>query len=216
LSTRIIASPYTFAVSVSLGLDGGEQRPPRVLGRHFADRKGPGQPEPRVVVHQAAFDAGRVELAHLVARLGVVLEHLVAVRKPLRNVERPVVVGRKLDRDVLEIGGALGTQVDDDVEDRAARRPHQLGLGSGRILEVHAAQRAPVFVERDVGLRDQRFQPVVGELPLAERAGEEAAVVLATLDVDDEGALELGFGEDHWVVAVCWIWSKGLRRSFLP
>ena len=36
---------------------------------------------------------GRVELADLVAGLGVVLEHLVAVREALRHVERAVVVG---------------------------------------------------------------------------------------------------------------------------
>ena len=39
--------------------------------------------EPRVVVAQAALGRRRVELADLVARLGVVLEHLVAVGEPL-------------------------------------------------------------------------------------------------------------------------------------
>ena len=90
---------------------------------------------------------------------------------------------------------------------------HQLGLGRGRILEVHAAQRALGLVEGDVGLGDHRLQPVLRELVLAEGAGEEPAVVLPALEVDDERALQLRLGEDHWVDAV---WSKRLMRSFLP
>ena len=57
------------------------------------------------------------------------------------------------------------------------------------------------LVEGDVGLGDQRLQAVLGELVLAEGAREEAAVVLPALDVDDEGALQLRLGEDHWVNA---------------
>src|SRR5262249_31664471 len=81
LSTRIIASSLHvrgFGLAqahpaLELGLDRCEQGPARVLRRHFADRERPGQPEPRIVVHQAAFDPGRVELADLVARFGAVL-----------------------------------------------------------------------------------------------------------------------------------------------
>ena len=83
----------------------------------------------RIVVREPALGLGSVELADLVARLGVVDERLVAVREPLRHVERPAVLGAELGRDVLEEGRALGPQVDDDVDDRAARRAHELGLG---------------------------------------------------------------------------------------
>ena len=68
---------------------------------------------------------------------------------------------------------------------------------AGGILEVHPAHRARARVERDVRLGDDGVEPVVGELVLAERAGEESAVVLSRLDVDDERALQLGLGEDH-------------------
>ncbi len=54
-----------------------------------------------------------------------------------------------------------------------------------------------VLVEGHVRLRDHRLEPVLLELVLAERPREEAAVVLAALEVDDEGARELGLGEDH-------------------
>ena len=41
-----------------------------------------------------------------------------------------------------EVGRALGPQVDDDVDDRAARAADDLRLGRRRKLEVHPAQRA--------------------------------------------------------------------------
>ena len=93
---------------------------------------------------QPALGLGGVELPDLVAGLGVVLEHLVAVGEALRHVERAMVVRGQLDLDVLEVGRALRPQVDDDVQDRAPGSPDQLGLGRRRILEVHPAQRALV------------------------------------------------------------------------
>ena len=113
----------------------------RSFSRDLADRQRPLEPEPRVVEAQAALRLRRVELADLVARLGAVLEHLVAVREPLRHVERAMIVGGQLDRDVLEVRRALRTQVDDDVEDRPARAAHELRLRSRRELEVHPAER---------------------------------------------------------------------------
>src|SRR5262249_38315605 len=52
-------------------------------------------------------------------------------------------------------------------------------------------------VEGDVALRDDGLEAMVLELVLTEGAAEEAAIVLALLDVDHERALELGLGEDH-------------------
>ena len=57
-------------------------------------------------------------------------------------------------------------------------------------------------VEADVCLRDHGLQAVFGELVLAEHAREESAVVLAALEVDDEGTGELGLGEDHPATSV--------------
>ena len=110
------------------------------------------------------------------------------MREPLRHVERAAVVLVQLDGDALQVGRALGPQVDDDVDDRAARAADDLRLRLRRKLEVHAAQRARDVVEGDVRLRDHGLQAVVGELVLAERAREEAARVLAPLEVDHEGA----------------------------
>ena len=72
-----------------------------------------------------------------------------------------MVVGGELDRDVLEVGRALRTQVDDDVEDRAPRA--RARAWSRRPADTGSASRAacPWLVERDVGLGDDRLQPVL-------------------------------------------------------
>src|SRR4051812_4648602 len=188
-----------------LGLDLIEPLPGLVLVGNVGDRQRPLQPEPRVVPREAAFARRGVELAHLVARLGSVLERLVAVAKPFRDVEAAVVVRRQLDGDVLEIRRALRPEVHDDVEDRSAGRPHEFRLRRGRVLEVHSPDGSAAVVEGDVRLRDDRLQPALLELLLAEDAGEEAAAVFPALDVDEESALQPGFREDHstlWNFAV--------------
>src|SRR5258708_14264326 len=108
-----------------------------------------------------------------------------------------MVIRGELHRDVFEVGGALRTQVHDDVQNGPPGRPHQLRLRGGRVLEMHTPQRPLPAVERDVGLGDEGFQALVGEFTLAEGAGEEPTAVLAPLDVDDERAPELRFYENH-------------------
>src|SRR5438094_2348400 len=196
LSTRIMMSSRSHPLP-QLALDLRQGFPGGVLGRDDGDREWPLQAQARIERGKPAFAAGRIGLAHLVARLGRVLEGLVAVREALGHVEGPVAVGAQLDRDVLQERRALGPQVHDDVEDRPAGGPDELRLRVRRILEVHAAQRALPLVERDVRLRDDGLEAVGGELLLTEGAREEAAVVLAPLHVDDEGALQPGLGEDH-------------------
>src|SRR5258708_3068726 len=119
---------------LQLRFDLVERLPGAVFGRNLADAQRPLETEAAIVVHQASLGVRRVELSGLVAGLGAVLEHLVAMSEPLRHVQRPVVVGAQLDGDVLQVGGALRPQVDDDVEDRSARGPHQLGLGGRGLL----------------------------------------------------------------------------------
>src|SRR4051812_41277297 len=188
--------------ALQLGLDLIEPRPGLVLVGDLADRQRPREAKPRIVPGETALGSRRVELAHLIAGLRPVFERLVPVPETLGDVERAMVVGAQLDGDVLEVGRALGPEVDDDVQDRPAGRADELRLRSGRVLEVHPPHRSLALVEGDVRLRDHRLEAVIGELALAERAGEEAAVVLAALDVDDEGAPEPGFGEDHAVPTI--------------
>jgi hypothetical protein len=62
---------------------------------------------------------------------------------------------------------------------------------------VHAADRALLYVVGGISLGDERLQPVRFELLLAERASKEAARILLAIEIDNDGALELGFREDH-------------------
>src|SRR4051794_29430431 len=100
---------------------------------------------------------------------------------------------------MFEVSGAFGPKVHNYVDDRAARGSYQFCFGSGRILEVHAAQRAFALVKRNVGLRDHRFQSVIREFMLTERAREKTPAVFQSLYVNNVGALKLCFGENHIV-----------------
>src|SRR5882762_1532712 len=196
LSTMIMVGSRAHP-ALHLALDFLEVLPGGVLGRDDGDRQWPLQAQARIERREPSLGAGRVELADLVARLRRVLERLIPVREALGHIQRAVVVGAQIHGDRFQEGRALGPQVDDDVEDRPARGADQLRLGVGRILEVHPAQRALPLVVGDVRLRDHRLEAVLGELVLAKGAREEAAVVVPPLQIEDEGALQLGLGEDH-------------------
>src|SRR5258708_9366105 len=196
LSTMIIV-PSRHHLAPHFRLDLGERLPGRVLRRDHGNLQRPLELQPGIERRQAALRFRSVELAYLVAGLGLVLERLVAVRETFRHVERPVVAGAELHRDGVEASRALRPQVDDDVEDGSPRGAHQLGLGVRRVLEVHPPHRPLRLVEGDVALRDHRVETVLGELLLTERAREKPAVIMAPLEIEDEGALQFRFREDH-------------------
>jgi hypothetical protein len=52
-------------------------------------------------------------------------------------------------------------------------------------------------VRRDIGLRNDRLQPVGFELTLAKGSREEPAAVLAPFQLQDVGTFQLGFDENH-------------------
>ena len=144
---------------------------------------------------EAALGLRRVELADLVARLGRVFEDLVAVRETFRDVEGAVVVRGELDRDVLEVGRALGRR--STMMSRIAPRVTRTSFvsaagGNWKCIP----RRSPCLLKAmlawaiTVSGHDR-------ELVLAERAREEAAVVLTALEVDDERASELRLDEEH-------------------
>jgi hypothetical protein len=125
-----------------------------------------------------------------------------------------MIIGAEFDRDVLEKSGRLRSKVDDDVEDRTAARSDQLAFRGWWILEVHSAQRALLAIEADVALGDYGLQPVRGELFLAERPREEAAVVVSSFQIDNEGAFELGFCKYHR--PSCDVKRIGRGRTYQP
>ena len=84
-------------------------------------------------------------------------EREITMRNAFGHVEHAPVVGGQLDRLPLTVGRRRGPQVDDHVEQRAARAPDDLGLGVRGALEVHAAQGAALVIERQVALGEGRF-----------------------------------------------------------
>src|SRR6266508_1338270 len=202
LSTMIMMSSLWRARSrahpgLQFCFDVVEEWPGSILRRELGHGQRPLEPEARIVVAQAALGVRGVELTDLVARFGGVLEDLVTVGEALRHVDGPVIVGGQLDRHVPQVGRAVWAEVDDDVDDRPARAAHELRLGSGRVLEMHPAHRAPTDVEREVGLGDRHLEAVISELLLAKGTGKESPVVLASLEFDHERSGERRLLEDH-------------------
>src|SRR5882724_9690302 len=183
--------------ALQVGRDLLQVLPGGVFGRNEGDRQRPLQGQPRVERRESCLGAGRIEFAGLVARLRTVFERLVPVSESAGHVERAVIVRAQLHRDGLQKSGTLGAEVHDHVEDRSARGPDQLRFGMGRVLEMQAAHRALLLGVRDVDLRHLWLETVLGELPAAKGAREEAAVVLAPLQIQDERTLQLRLGKDH-------------------
>ena len=119
------------------------------------------------------------------------------MRESLRDVQGPMVLLSQFDRQVPKVAGRFGPQVHDDVEDRTAGGADQFRLSGRRALEMHPPQCPHSVVVCEVGLGDHGLQAVFCELLLAERSGEESAIILAQLEVDHERPAEFGLGEDH-------------------
>ncbi len=80
---------------------------------------------------------------------------------------------------------------------------NEFRFSRGRKLEVHAAHGALVTVVADIGLYDHRVASVRDELLLAEGARKEPTGIIVTVQFDNEGALQLGFNEQHSRIQRC-------------
>ena len=161
------------------------------------DRQRPGEPEPRVVVREPALGLGSVELADLVARLRLVHERLVAVREALGDVQRPPFSSFSSTRHALQVRRALRAEVDDDVDDGAAgARTIFVSAAGGNWKCIPRSVPAPVlkatFAWAITGLR-----PCSASSCWQKLRAKKPALVLAPLQVDHEGAVQRGLGEDH-------------------
>ncbi len=72
------------------------------------------------------------------------------------NVKHRLAFRGKLDGEVLFEGGGRRTQVDDDIIDGSGCTSHKLRLRKWSGLEMHPAQSAFVFVERNIALGHPR------------------------------------------------------------
>src|SRR5262245_21106913 len=114
---------------------------------------------------------------------------------------------------MLQVSGAFRTQVDDDIEDGAPCAPNELGFGCGGILEVHATNRAFLAIVRQVGLRNHRLEPVCPEFLLTKGPGKEAARILFSVQVDDEGTPKPGLGKNHVRTPLVSVLPPALNRE---
>jgi hypothetical protein len=105
---------------------------------------------------------------------------------------------------VLKVRRALRPEINDDIQDRSARATHKFRFGSRGILEVHPAQSALSFVESNVPLSDDRLQPMFLELILTKGTAKETSGILFPVNINDERALQSGFGEDHSTI-ISWL-----------
>ena len=128
-------------------------RPPGGGSGHSMPNAGSSQRTPRAA-------AGHVRRGHLVEHLGVVRRASGSRGRsragtnsaaPLSALSSTPNQRRQRRR--------VRPQVDDHVEDRAARAAHELGLAVRLGLEVHAAQRPGARVERHVALHDRGVEP---------------------------------------------------------
>jgi hypothetical protein len=96
---------------------------------------------------------------------------------------------------VLEVGRALGPQIDNDVEDGAARASHQLAR---RLGYWKCMPRSVPFLRSEATLA----WAITGLSPWSrnsfwQKAREEAPLVRLAVEIDDEDVFKLCFGEDH-------------------
>ena len=118
------------------------------------------------------------------------------MREPLRDEQGAAVLRAEFGGIVRAAGRRVVADVDDHVEDRAAGHAHELGLEVG-FLPVHSAQGALAQVVRDVALHPVDLDPVFRGFTVAPGPGEESALVVDLLDLDQDGAFEPGRVEDH-------------------
>jgi hypothetical protein len=119
------------------------------------------------------------------------------MREPFRDGKRALVLLVQLGGYMLQITGALGAEIHDNVQNCTASAAHQFGFSRRRVLEMQAAQRPFPKRRRNIDLRNYRFQTVRLEFILAKGPRKKASLVLSALQIDDECAFELGFGENQ-------------------
>src|SRR6476660_10203363 len=98
---------------------------------------------------------------------------------------------------MIQVGFALGTQVNDNIEHRAPRTTDELGFGAWRVLKMHAPERSFLGSGGDIRLRYYWLESANLEFFLAKASRKEAARVIPSLQINDKGTLQFGLSEYH-------------------
>ena len=158
---------------------------------------GPLDAERRVVPAYACGRFGDERGRDQVEDVGVRDERLESVSAAFRHVERLPVSLVEANAVPAEVRRRTEPQVEDDVEDRAADTPHELRLLVRGSLEMHAAESSRPGRAGDARLGEIRRQAGGGELVRVPDPGEEPALVLVALELDDDCAGNRGLVEPH-------------------
>lgn len=137
-----------------------------------------------VVIGNAAFAGGIVNISALVAEFGYVRKDQKAVGKAFGDAEHLLILGAEGHAHPLAIGGGAGAAVYSYVVDLSHGHPDQLALGV-LLLEVQAPEDPPgaaALVVLDEGLVDARGGEVVQLVGLH----EVAPVVTEDLGLNDD------------------------------
>ena len=168
-----------------------------VLGAGFvgAAAVGPVDVYRGVVIGNAAFAGGIVDISALVAEFGYVRKDQEAVGEAFGDVEHLLILGAEGHAHPLAIGGGAGAAVHSYVVDLSHGHPDQLALGL-LLLEVQAPEDTPgaaALVVLDEGLVDARGGEIIQLVGL-----HEVAPVVAEdlrLNDDDSGNFRIVEGE---------------------
>jgi len=107
------------------------------------------------------------------------------------------VLRRQLETDPLAERRRARTQIDGDVEDRAAHRPHEFGFRERRCLVVHAANRSAAMTGGHAALGDRRLEAARRQLVGHPGPDETAAFISKHVRIDQPHPGQRRLGQRH-------------------
>jgi hypothetical protein len=145
-----------------------DHRMTAITGGETGNGQWPSDGKPGILRIQAAFGSRLVGSSMEIQHFAVVGKRLKSVGKAFRDDESFVIGGAEHFGVPAQKGGRIIAQVYGDIKDFAAQATHELDLGMGRALEMHAPHgaancRQGVVDLSDVPARDKRLKFVSAE-----------------------------------------------------
>src|SRR5437899_11366631 len=102
-----------------------------------------------------------------------------------RDVNHCVVIGSELDCDPASKARRIRSEVHDNIVNRPASAAHNSHLSMRGGLVVHASDRTPATIKRNVTLHDLRIESIFRKFRLAPTAREKPTFILLLLENDN-------------------------------
>lgn len=145
----------------------------------------------------AALKFRRVELAHLIEDFAIICQRLVSNGQHFRDIDRAARLRRKFNAEARGVCLRIGSQVDKLVIHSSADTSNKFCFAEWRALVVQAAKSAFPVVEGRITLHKAGLEAVISKLFRAEGTSKEAARIVLLVQLDNECAFEICFGEFH-------------------